>query len=135
LQAQAKRLLLDNIKFLPHIPRPSLPAWFSQMDALFISLKPESLFRFGVSPNKLMDYMMAGKPVISVIQAGNDIVAEARCGITSETKPEHIARAVGEMLLLPAEERRKMGMRGKEYVIAHHDYRLLARQFLDVMMK
>lgn len=49
----------------------------------------QPLFRFGVSPNKLMDYMMAGKPVIFAIDAGNDMVADASCGISIE--PENSA--------------------------------------------
>ncbi len=36
------------------------------MDVLFIGLKNESLYRFGISPNKIFDYMMASKPIIQL---------------------------------------------------------------------
>jgi len=52
------------------------------MDILYIGLQRQSLFRFGISPNKLMDYMMAARPIVCAVDAGNDIVSEAGCGIT-----------------------------------------------------
>jgi hypothetical protein len=36
------------------------------------------------------------------------------------------------MALSPA-EREAMGTRGKDYVLKHHDYSVLARRFLDSM--
>ena len=40
------------------------------------------IYRFGVSPNKLFDYMMAGRPVIHAIEAPGDLVAESGCGLS-----------------------------------------------------
>ena len=59
-----------------------MPELLNQFDALYVGLQRQPLFRFGVSPNKLMDYMMAGKPVVFAIDAGNDMVAEAQCGVS-----------------------------------------------------
>jgi len=50
-----------------------------QMDGLYIGWRRSPLYTFGVSPNKLMDYMMSGKPVVHSIEGANDIVAESGC--------------------------------------------------------
>ncbi|MFQ6705438.1 glycosyltransferase WbuB, partial [Bordetella pertussis] len=34
---------------------------------------------------------------------------------------------------LPAAERQAMGRRGRDYVLARHDYPVLAQQFLDAV--
>jgi glycosyltransferase involved in cell wall biosynthesis len=120
-----------NVIFLPPVEKRSIPVILQEMDALYIGLGGNPLFRFGVSPNKLIDYMMAAKPVIYGIQAGNDMVAESRCGISiPPEKPEEIARAVLQLMSLSAEARKQMGQKGRVYILANHDYRMLAKQFL-----
>jgi len=115
------------------LEKDMMPAFLSNMDGLFIGLKKQSLFRFGVSPNKMFDYMMAAKPVIYAIKAGNDIALESGCGISCE--PENVNAVADAILSLKAmavDRRREMGQRGREYVERHHDYRVLADQFIQV---
>jgi len=131
---RASRIDLKNITFLPAVPKTAIPEILSRMDALFISLQKCGLFQFGISPNKLLDYMMAGKPVINAVEAGNDPVKEAGCGISIGAEaPAAIARAAGELAGLSDEERAAMGRRGNLYVREHHDYRKLAESFLEVL--
>ncbi len=123
---------LQNVLFLDSVPRSAIPELLASMDILYIGLKNEPLFRFGISPNKLMDYMMAGKPIIHAINAGNDLVAEADCGISvAPEDPRAIKDAVIELVNMTAAERKDMGSRGKEYVLARHDYRVLAKRYLE----
>lgn len=125
---------MDNVVFLPPVPKGAVPALLGAMDALYIGLGRAPLFRFGISPNKLMDYMMAAKPVVSAIEAGNDPVAESGCGYSVPAEdPEAIADAVTRLMALPPEERDAMGTRGRAFVTAQHDYRVLAGRFLEVM--
>lgn len=136
LQQQANKLGLENIKFLPSINKSTIPHFLSLMDAVYIGLQKQSLFRFGVSPNKLMDYMMAAKPVIHAIEAGNDMVAESGCGISIPPEdPKALAEAMLKMTSLTNEERGVMGAKGKEYVLHNNDYRVLAKRFEDIMLK
>ena len=134
LQRKAESLGARNVYFLSPVRKEEVPSLLSSMDALFIGWKRIPLYRFGVSPNKLMDYMMAGKPVIHAIEAGNDMVAESGCGLTVPPEnPQGIAHAVERLMGMTVEQRETMGARGREYVLAKHDYRVLARRFLDVM--
>ena len=134
LQRKAAELGLGNAVFLPPVPRPSMPSLLSSMDALYLGLRRQPLFRFGVSPNKLMDYLAAAKPVIFAVEAGNDPVAAAGCGISCPPEdPGAVATAVQDLLARPATELEAMGRRGRDYVRRHHDYAVLARRFLDIM--
>ncbi|HEX3038734.1 MAG TPA: glycosyltransferase family 4 protein [Caproiciproducens sp.] len=123
----------DTVELLEPVKRGQVPELLNQMDALYIGLQRQPLFRFGVSPNKLMDYMMAAKPVIFAIDAPNDMVAEANCGVSIE--PENsaaIAEAAQRLASLSKEELRQMGERGREYILKNNEYDVLSQKFLDV---
>lgn len=121
---------LENVLFLDALPKAAIPPLLAEMDALYIGLQRQSLFRFGISPNKLMDYMMAGKPIVCAIEAGNDPVSEADCGFTIEPEnPRAIAEALSVLAALEPERRARLGGNGRDYVMKHHDYRVLASRF------
>lgn len=127
---------ISNVHFLPPVSKFAIPSFLREMDALYIGLQKQSLFRFGISPNKLFDYMMAEKPVIQAIDAGNNIVREADCGL--DVKPDNvkeIAGAMEKLSLLSGEERQKMGANGKRFVLENHTYSVLAKRFIDCLEK
>ena len=134
LQQRARDAGLTNIEFLPPIPKPAVPAFLRAMDALYIGLVRQPLFRFGVSPNKLFDYMMAGRPVIHAIDTPGDLVAESGCGLSCAAEdPLAVAATVRELIERPAAELAAMGERGRQFVLRNHAYEGLARRFLEVM--
>lgn len=134
LQAKAVGLGLSNVEFLPPVTKSQIPTLIGEMHAMFIGWRRKAIYRFGISPNKLMDYMMAGKPVIHSIEAGNDLVAESGCGVSVPPEsPSAIADAVRRVAAMSAEQRQSMGAHGRDFVLAHHDYRVLAGRFLDAM--
>lgn len=136
LMALMQKLDLDNVLFLPSIPKKMVPAFLAQMDVLYIGLQNQKLFRFGISPNKLMDYMMAGKPILHSITAGNDLVQEAHCGISVPAEDiDAIAEAVKRLMSMDKDELSVLGKNGKEYVIKHHDYKVLAEKFIEWLEK
>lgn len=125
---------LDNIMFLGPVNKKMVPSVLKQMDILFIGLNKSPLFRFGISPNKLFDYMMAGKPIIQAIEAPNDIVKEAECGISVEPEnPQAIANAILTLTQKTKEELEKMGENGKNYVLQNNDYKVIANKFLEII--
>jgi len=120
---------LSNVHFLPSIPKRAVPAFLAEMDSLFIGWRKLPIYRFGINPNKLFDYLMAGKPVIHSVEAGNDMVKDAGAGFSVGAEdPAAIAEAVRRMLATTPNERGRMGAAGRQYVLAHHDYRVLAQR-------
>lgn len=125
-------LKLENVFFLEPIPKFEIPAILQNFDALYIGLQRQPLFRFGISPNKLIDYMMASKPIIQAIDAGNNMVEEAQCGFNAEPEnPESIANSILLMQNLELEKRGKMGENGKAFVTNYHNYKGLAQKFIE----
>jgi glycosyltransferase involved in cell wall biosynthesis len=123
---------MDNITFIPAIKKTQVQAMLSRFDVCYIGLKRESLFRFGVSPNKLFDYMYAAKPIVYAIDSGNMPVDEAQCGISVTAEaPAAVARAVKQLAGLSNEEREKMGANGRAYILKNHTYELLAKRLFN----
>jgi len=134
LQKYVELNKLDNVVFLTSIAKGSIPFLLNEMDALYIGWRKNRLYRYGMSPNKLFDYMMSGKPIIHAVEAGNDLVKEVGCGISIPPEdPVAIAEAVKKLLSMAPGEREEMGMRGREYVIKNHDYKVLAQKFLEAI--
>jgi glycosyltransferase involved in cell wall biosynthesis len=130
---QKKTEHLENVFFLKAVPKAQVRALLEHFDVCYIGLKNVPLFRFGVSPNKLFDYMLAGKPVVYAINSGNDPVQEAECGLSVEAEnPSAIADAIVKLYKMGPEERNRIGKNGKVYVVEHHSYTRLAQKYIEL---
>ncbi len=134
LKRIAREHCISNLLFLDSVQRDQLPGLMELADCLYLGVKDSPLYRYGVGMNKIYDYMLAGKPILAALSAANDPVAEAGCGLTVPPgDPEEIALGIRQMMGRAASARQRMGQRGYEYVTQHHDYRVLAQQFLGVL--
>jgi glycosyltransferase involved in cell wall biosynthesis len=131
LAARLRTEGLAQVALLPPIPKAQVPAFLAAIDIAYLGWQRQPLYRFGIAPNKLMDYMMAARPVLHSVEAGNDPVAESGCGLTvAPEAPEEVARGLRQLAAMSPRERRQFGERGRAYVLKHHAYPVLARQFL-----
>ncbi|WP_238405669.1 glycosyltransferase family 4 protein [Photorhabdus laumondii] len=132
---ESQSLGTNNVIFFDPIPKTQIPTLLNKIDIAYIGLQKQSLFRFGISPNKLIDYMMAGKPILCAIDAGNDPVSDVNCGITVKSgKPEEIARALLKLSELSTDELNQMGQKGKIYALENHAYSVLADNFIKAII-
>lgn len=125
---------LDNVLFLDSIPKTQINNFLNNMDCLYIGLQKQKLFKYGISPNKIMDYMLSGKPIISCVTAGNDLVQEADCGISVPGEDvDGVVNAVKIIMSFSKMKRQELGNNGKNYVRANHDYKVLAEKFIKAI--
>lgn len=124
---------LKNVTVFDAIPKKQVQSFLKRCDLLAITWNNSPLYRFGISPNKLFDYMYSGKPVVQSVVAGNDIPKDSGCGITCKPEPAEIVKAVLQIYNMSKAEQSAMGAKGKEYVLNKHDYFVLAKKFIDVI--
>lgn len=128
LQKQAAGL--QNVSFWDPIEKDQVPHFLSYIDGAFIGWKALPIYRYGISPNKIFDYMLAGKPIIHAVNTVADPVQLARCGIiVAPEQPALLAGALQQLASLSQEELKTMGENGKSYVAAHHNYSILAKRY------
>lgn len=134
LAQRAQALGLAHVALFDPVPKAQIPALLAGFDIAYIGWLRTPIYRFGIAPNKLMDYMMAGCAVLHSVEAGNDPVAEAGCGLTvaPESAPA-VADGLRRLAAVPPVERRAMGERGRAFVLANHTYPVLARKFIEAV--
>ena len=135
LAAMVKGRGLKNFIFIDAIPKTQIQSMLARFDACFIGLTKDPLFRFGVSPNKLFDYLYAGKPIVYAIESGDyQPVAEAKAGLqVAPQDPQALAAAILQLYRMPAPEREKMGHNGHQAALAQYEYGMLAQQLAAVL--
>lgn len=136
LMEYAKANNVTNVEFLDPVLKDNMDNVLELLDIGYIGLKKQNLFNYGVSPNKLFDYMMASLPVIYAVEASNDPVKDSNCGISVPAEnPDAVVEAVMKIKNLSEEEKIKMGGNGKKYVLDNHMYEGLADKFLNALKK
>ena len=125
---------ISNVFFYDPVPKSKIPSLLKSVDALYIGWHKSPLYQYGISPNKLLDYMMAGKPIIHSVCAANDWVKDAECGISVDVEnPQAISDAIIALKNMPEIDRERLGENGRRYVLANHTYGVLAKRYADVM--
>jgi glycosyltransferase involved in cell wall biosynthesis len=131
LQRQAQALGLAEVHFFDPVAKQQVPALLRRFDLAYIGWQRQPLYRFGIAPNKLIDYMMAACPILHAVEAGNDPVAEAGCGLTvAPEDAQAVADGVLALMRLDAGERAALGQRGRAYALDNHTYPVLGQRFL-----
>ena len=134
LQKLAREKSLNNITFLPSVPKLSVPKLLENFDCIYIGGESHSLYRFGVGLNKLYDSMMAGKPIVYALNSANDDVAEYRCGISVKSGDVgKITKAITRIYNMDDKTREKIGLRGKKAVLENYEYKNLATKFENIL--
>ena len=125
-----KSLNLKKVFFHEPVPKEQVLDFLKQMDALYIGWHNSSLYRFGISPNKIFDYLHASKPIINSSGAKNKIIKDANAGFSVEAEdPKAIAEAIIKLTDMSVKQRKKIGENGREYVEKYHSYKQLASQY------
>ncbi|MFA5665037.1 glycosyltransferase family 4 protein [Castellaniella sp.] len=129
------KLALNNVVFEPAVPKKKVPTLAAQADGFIISvLDLPGLYRYGISMNKLFDYLAAMRPIIIASAAVNNPVADAKAGLTVEpNNPQALANAILKLSKMPLCIRQKMAISGRRYVELNHDFNLLAKKLSDTL--
>lgn len=137
LEDKCNSMGLNSVKFIDPVPKSQVQSVLSACDICYIGLSSRQLFRFGVSPNKLFDYFLAGKPILSAIDAGEtDLVERYNAGITVPAENPHaLADAIRRFYAMGAAQRKKMGENGRGAVLNNHDYAKLTKQLERVLLQ
>lgn len=129
LLKQVKELQLNNVVFIDPIPKRQVQSILELFDAYYIGLTKDPLFKLGVSPNKLFDYLYGGKPILYAIDSGDYTpVADAQAGY--QVVPENttdLAKKIERLMLLSPNERELMGKNARRLAEESYEYGAIAK--------
>jgi glycosyltransferase involved in cell wall biosynthesis len=133
LERLASKLTSTNVTFTGAVPKSEMPSVLAAADCCVAILQNIPMFRT-TYPNKVFDYMAAGKPIVLAIDGViREVVEAAQCGTYVQPgSAEALANAIQSMF-----ERRgdmtELGKRGREYVRTHFNRNDHAHAFLELL--
>ena len=134
LLAQATAWQLPNVHFEPPVPKEDIYLRMQAAHAFLMILQDSPLFRWGISPNKLFDFLVMARPVIFCVRTPYNPIEEHGAGLTSPPDdPGALARTIQQLAQMPPGERWAMGMRGRTYVEKAHNLDRLAERLEQVL--
>jgi glycosyltransferase involved in cell wall biosynthesis len=133
LQQRARQAGLRNLTFLPPVARSQMAALTGAADVGYVGLQKKDLFKYGVSPNKLYEYMAARLPVIFAIDTTDDEVTQAKAGFSIGAEdPGALAETLHQIASRSPEQLQEMGTRGRKHVEDTHSYKVLAQRYAEL---
>jgi glycosyltransferase involved in cell wall biosynthesis len=135
LQAQAEIQSLDNVSFAGPQPKHEMRNFLACADACVAILKNIGMFRM-TYPNKVFDYMAAGRPIVVAIDGViREVVETARAGIFSKPgDPASLADAIC-FLAGHQKESEAMSRNGRLFVERHFNRNTQTKQFISLLQK
>jgi glycosyltransferase involved in cell wall biosynthesis len=132
LTTMAAELGLTNVRFLDPVPKSEVVDLLAAADFGIHVLADIEIFRSAVSPNKVFDYLAAGRPVVTNSPGVvGDIIEAANAGITC--KPNELAQALPAMAAISPSSRDRLGNNGEEWLRTHHSRALSVRRLREAL--
>jgi glycosyltransferase involved in cell wall biosynthesis len=129
-----KQKELNNITIHPAVTKDQVQSVLTQFNVCYVGWHNHPLYRFGISANKIFDYMLSGKPIIHGSNASNDPIKDAQCGISIPAEDVNaLVKAILELKNKSSKEQERIGEKGIKYVYIHHNYSVLAKKYESIL--
>jgi glycosyltransferase involved in cell wall biosynthesis len=124
---------LSNVVFPSPVPKSSVPDVMTHADVMLYGLQDLPLYRYGITLNKLFDYLTSRRPIVFYGDASYDPVTEAEAGfVVPPANPVALADAIERIAALTPSERARMGANGYEFLRRHHKIEDLATRYVEI---
>lgn len=125
---------INNIVFIPRVKREEVSSFLALCNVLYFSALKSKIWEYGWSPNKLIDYMMAGKPVIASYSGYRSMINEAGSGFFVPSEDTDALQAILEKVInMDYIELEKMGRAGKQWILNNRDWDIVANNYSDLL--
>ncbi len=131
---QAESADLANVSFAPAVAKEQVQTVLALCDVTYFSTYPSKVWDYGLSLNKLIDYMMSGRPVVGSYSGYPSMLNESGCGTFIPAGDAEALRA--EFLRLADMSkalREQMGQAGRKWIMKNRQYGKLAEQYMDII--
>ena len=133
LEKLAHQLRLPNVTFTGSVPKAVMPEVLAASDACVATLQDIPMFRT-TYPNKVFDYMAAGRPILLAIDGVIRRVVEAAEGGLFVPPGDSAALAAAIRVLGQDPQRAKaLGAAARAYVVEHFNRHDQAAQFVSLV--
>jgi glycosyltransferase involved in cell wall biosynthesis len=121
---------LQNVSIENPVPKNEVSKILESSDVLFVSLKDNPLYKYGISLNKLFDYMASGRIIIFAGNSKNNPIKDANAGYSiSPDNVDLLEKTILEIYNLPNEDRIVIGQNIRKYAEENYSIEILVNKF------
>lgn len=126
----------DNVTFLDAVSKEKVFEHLQSADLLYVGLQNLPLYRFGMSMNKVFDYMSVKKPMLFVSSVEPNIVEDAKAGfILKEADFYEIAQKILETSKMDSNILLEYGKNGYNYLTKNFTIEVLTDKLEKVLQE
>ncbi len=135
LEAEAQRMNLSNVLFAGVRPKKDMPRIIAAADVCLAILQDIPMFRT-TYPNKVFDYMAAGRATLLVIDGvSRRLIEESGGGVFVRPGDDALLAATVLELSKNPQRLQQMGRNAREYLVKRLDRRDKLNETLDLLVK
>lgn len=128
---------IRNVLVYDRIPKEAVPALLSHSDICMAHLEVEGhkeVYKYGVSKNKVNEYLYSGACTLYGFLYKDDEVATSGGGIMFEPyNAEDLAEKIEKVYRMPKEEQQQYGINGRNYIRQNRSVDILTDRLLEVL--
>ena len=134
LKARIQNEKIKNVTLKGYVDNKYVPAVLSKSSLNILNYSGTAYnWSRGNSSNKLFEYLASGKPVLSTVKMGYDIIEKYSCGYSvEECTPENIADAIKRIKTLPEADYKQM-CENARIAAADFDIPILANEYIKIL--
>jgi glycosyltransferase involved in cell wall biosynthesis len=123
-----------NVEWIDWIARDRVPEFIEGCDVLYYSARKSRLWEYGASPNKLIDYLAAGKPVIASYSGFQSIINEGRCGDFIQAEDANaLIETFERYSAMSRSTLIEMGANGRDWLLKNRSWHRIASNYLSLL--
>jgi glycosyltransferase involved in cell wall biosynthesis len=127
---------IANLSFFGHVEKENVAKIISSFDVVYFSTFRSEVWDYGQSLNKIIDYMLAGKPILGSYSGYPSMVNEANCGwFVRAEDPTALSNKILSLSMYDKEALASIGRKGASWIQNNRKYSSLASQLLDHIKK
>lgn len=105
----------DRVEYHGSLPIEEAEAYFANADALIVSLKNEGYVGKTI-PNKAIQYLKYGKPIIGIVQGDTkQLLENAKGALFAEENAQNIGETINNFIAMSEKEKDQLGLNNKQY--------------------
>lgn len=134
LKERVEREKITNVKMKGFVERKYIPYILSKSNVNILNYS-QSQYNWsrGNSSNKLFEYLASGKPVISTVKMGYDIIERYQCGMSIEQcNARNLAKSIRNMKRMQEEEYERYCLNAKK-AASNFDFNVLTEKLTEVI--
>ena len=127
---------LPNVVFAPKVDKDQVFPVLSNADLVYFSVFNSKVWLYGQSLNKMIDYMLSGKPILGSYSGYQTMINESGCGYYVPAEDvSALVRKIKEIKGMTVVKRNSIGLRGRQWLLENRTVDKVAKIYLESLSK